>query len=772
MKNPLRKRLPRELGAEFGKYAVIFILLLSTIGFVSGFLVADNSMIIAYNEGFTKYNVEDGNFRLDKKMNRAQAKTIEAFGVKLYDNFYTEEALRNGSTLRMYENRTQLNLACVMDGRLPQTAGEIAIDRMYADNNDLHVGDELAGEVHTWKVVGLIALPDYSCLFQDNNDSMFDSVKFGVAVVCAEEFAGFDSSFLKYCYSWKYDVPPGDEEAERDLAEDFMKVVNAETHLKAFVPRYQNQAITFTGEDMGSDKAMMMALLYIVIAIMAFVFSITISNTIQQEACVIGTLRASGYTRMELVRHYMAAPMTVTFIGAIVGNILGYSVLKDVCAAMYYGSYSLPTYVTVWNAEAFLLTTVIPVALMAVINFFVLWHKLHLSPLQFLRRNISGSRQKRAVALPRILPFFARFRMRVVMQNLSNYIMLFVGVMFANLLLMFGMIFPCILNHYQETIEQNMLCEYQYFLQVPYEMLDDTRKLKSLFSALHFRMDVETENETAEKFSIYSLKTMGGEYKRETVLCYGVKKDSRYIPLDGNGGKVYISSAYAEKYELTPGDVITLQEAYEEKQYDFTVTGIYDYMGAIAIFMDQEYLNEVFDLGDDYFCGYLAQTPITDIDEEEIGSVIGLEELTRISRQLDVSMGSMMYLVDAFAVLIFVVIIFLLSKIIIEKNGQSISMAKILGYTNLEISRLYILSTSFVVIASLLVSLPLEKGLMKVIFKAVMMSAMTGWIPFYMDPGIYAKMFLIGFVTYVIVALFEYRKVRRVPMDEALKNVE
>ena len=37
MKNPLRKRLLRELKSEIGKYLVIFLLLIGTIGFVSGF---------------------------------------------------------------------------------------------------------------------------------------------------------------------------------------------------------------------------------------------------------------------------------------------------------------------------------------------------------------------------------------------------------------------------------------------------------------------------------------------------------------------------------------------------------------------------------------------------------------------------------------------------------------------------------------------------------------------------------------------------------------
>ena len=81
--------------------------------------------------------------------------------------------------------------------------------------------------------------------------------------------------------------------------------------------------------------------------------------------------------------------------------------------------------------------------------------------------------------------------------------------------------------------------------------------------------------------------------------------------------------------------------------------------------------------------------------------MIDLDALTKISRQLSVSMGSMMGMVNLFAVAIYMILIYLLSKIIIEKNAQSISMTKILGYTNGEISRLYILSTSIVIVLRL-----------------------------------------------------------------------
>ena len=176
MKNPLFKRLPRELKSEFGKYLVIFLLLTSTIGLVSGFLVADNSMLLAYNESFEKYHVENGNFRTSSALGEHQKETIEQEGVQLYDLFYVEEALSNGNTMRIFQNRTDVDQVCLMEGAFPQGADEIGVDRMYADNNGLHIGDMVESGDHTWKITGLVALSDYSALFQNNSDSMFDSV--------------------------------------------------------------------------------------------------------------------------------------------------------------------------------------------------------------------------------------------------------------------------------------------------------------------------------------------------------------------------------------------------------------------------------------------------------------------------------------------------------------------------------------------------------------------------------------------------------------------
>ena len=809
-KNPLNNRFLRDLRDDLGKYVVIALLMIFTIGFVSGFLVADGSMVKAYNESFTKYNVEDGNFRLQKKMNKAQWKSVEGLGLYLYELFYREFALDNGSTLRVFKNRDRVDLVCLMEGEFPQKPGEIAIDRMYADNNGLKVGDTIrvmqasadvsaeesakgkeAGK--SWLITGLVALSDYSTMFSDNNDTMFDALKFGVAVCTPEEFAQYPEDTLVFNYAWKYVEPPATVEEENDRGEDLVKELSKEVKLETYVPRYANQAICFTGEDMGSDRAMMELLLYIMMVIIAFVFGVTISNTISQEAPVIGTLRAMGFTKGELVRHYMAMPLIVTLLSALIGNILGYTVLKDVCAAMYYNSYSLTKYVTIWNAEAFVKTTVFPIVIMAVVTWVILRRSLGLTPLQFLRRQLSRRQMKRAFPLSVRIPFFDRFRVRVIAQNLPGYLIMLVGIFFANILLIFGLALPQALDHYQEVVEQNLLAEHQYIMQIPLDALDEDHKLVSALKMMEFVSGTETENETAEKFSAYTLRTpTDSPYHKEDVMIYGVQADSRYVkgvPGPDSSGpaadsqkssgesewepiRVLISSAYSEKYDIFAGDRIVLQEKYGEERYTFEVAGVYDYQASLCVFMEQKELNQCFDLGKDYFSGYFSETPITDIDEKYIGSEIDLESLTKVTRQLEISMGSMMYLVDFFAVAIFMVLIYILSKIIIEKNAQSISMAKILGYTGSEIGKLYIRSTTVVYLACFAATIPAVTVLIRYLMKVMIRLEMTGWIELYVGNKVYAQMMALGILSYAVVAVFEYRKINRVPMDEALKNAE
>lgn len=749
MKNPLNKRLPRELKSDIGKYIVIFVFLVATIGLVSGFLVAGTSMKTAFDESFDKNNIEDGYFVIDSKITDDLSKKLEDEDLKLYENFYKEETCKD-ATYRIYKNRSDVDKIELFDGEFPKNDNEIVLDRLFSENHSIEIGDKVTLDGKDYKVSGYVAFSDYTALFKNNADMMFDAQNFTVATVTDNAFKEISDKHLNYCYSFIFNDTSLSEQEKHDKCNDIKELIAKNAVMNNFVAEPDNQAIHFSGDDIGSDTSMMITLLYIVIAIMAFVFAVTTSNTIEKESAVIGTLRASGYTRGELLRHYLLLPVVVTLIGAVLGNILGYTVFKDVIAEIYYGSYSLGPYVTLWNGYAFVITTVVPCIIMVIVNIFILSKKLSLSPLKFLRRDLSKKEKKKVAKLPDF-SFMTRFRLRVIFQNKSSYIVLFMGILFSNLILMFSLMLPPLLDNFKAEVIDNMICDYQYILKVP----------------------AETKTDGAEKYAVTTLETdFENSDTAEEITVFGVDKDSKYVDagfVDRNS--IYVSEGVLEKFGLKVGDNLNLKTKYDDNTYRFTISGTYKYPASLAVFMDIENFRNEFDKPDNYFSGYFSDKEITDIEDDYIASEITQKDLTVISDQMTDSMGGMFPLVTAFSVLLYMMLVYLLSKIIIEKNANSVSIVKILGYQNGEITRLYILSTAIVAILSVIISLPVCYLLMKWIY-GVLISSFSGWLTFYIEPMVYVKMLFFGIVAYAVVGALQFLKIKKIPMEEALKNAE
>ena len=749
VRNPLRKRLLRELKQDFGKYLVVFGFIFATIAMVSGFLVSDVSLKTAYDESFEKYNVEDGHFTLLLPAEKGFFDGLERLHkVKVYQNFYADFETDDGNSIRVYRMREDVNRTDLWEGEYPATMSEIAIDRLYAENNGISLGDSVTVNGRRFRVTGFVALTDYSALFKNNTDMMFDANKFTVALVSDNDFDAIQYKDLQYCYSWVNDDRTLSDEECRDKADDIMHWLADRAVLTDFLKREDNQAISFTGTDMGSDKAMISAMLYVVMVIMAFIFAVTTSSTIEREAAVIGTLRASGYSRGELLRHYISLPIVVSLVAAVVGNILGYTVLKEYFAALYLHSYSLTKYRTVWSAEAFWLTTFVPLVILVAVNFIVIRRKLRLSPLKFLRCELTSGDKKRVIHLPHRLGFLTRFRLRVIFQNMPTYVTLFVGILLANILLLFGLMMAPLMDSFRENVLDSKLSNFQYVLKAP----------------------VSTSDVKAEK---YCLTQLSDDPSGEDVMVYGISPDSAYfknitemqIPTDG---EAYLSEGYMQKYGIEAGENVTVKEKYTGKTHSFRVKEIVNYPAALAVFISDECFRESFEKESDYFTGYFSDVKLSDIPDAYIASVITEHDLVVIADQLDDSMGVVFPIMGGFAILLYMLMIYMLSKLVLEKNAHSISMTKILGYSGREIGKLYIASTAWVVMISLVVTLPLAAVLMRKIY-GLFMQRMHGWLTFFVAPATYGKMLVIGVVSYLVISMLQYVRIRKIPMGEALK---
>lgn len=904
MHNPLNKRFKRDLRSDAGKYVAIFLFIVFFIGAASGFMVADNSVAAQFKTTAEECNIEDGHLAFNvRPSNEVLSKIENQNDLKLYDLSYKEETVKKDKTLRIYKVRNEVNKECLMSGEMPTNDSEIAVDRMFADNNKITVGDSLKIKGKKYVVSGLIALPDYSALFKSNADMMFDAVGFGVAVMTDSGYNKIGNAHETINYAWKYNTPVEDEETENaksellmkslenilkeydepliqaqvdslykkakpyinslrdefDVAEkeleskyfaairkasindtakmakelgitekqyknlkqvledadknsdewdldsldsapkinlddyktsddmDFddmynqiYKIVDAVSdaklydcsqiyrdlaslkkitdkfsiddsgilNIKDYSAKYTNKSIMYAREDSGSDKATMMLMTYIIMVVIAFLFAVTTSNTITKEANVIGTLRAMGYSKGELIRHYMFLPIAVTLVGSIVGNVLGYTVFQKVFVGVYYSNYSLPTFKMLWNMNAFWETTVVPFILMILVNFVMLTKKLKISPLNFIRGELKESGQKRLIKLPKKMPFFSKFRLRIFFQNIPSYLTLALGVFLAGVLVVFGSMYGPLLDDYANIVKENQLSKYQYV------MINEA----------------ESENADAEKFCMTSLQTTDKKFMTDDVTIYGVENQSKYITENIPTGEVLVSSAMAEKFGLSSGDEFTLKEQYKDKTYSFKVGGVYNYDAAITVFMNRgDYLTQ-FNEKSDYFNGYFSNSKLDDLSDDDVATVITEKDLTKVVTQMQVSMTEFVKVFKALGVVIFLLVMFILTKQIIEKNSKSVSMTKILGFSDIEIGKLYIIITSLVVLASLLISVPLISLALRWAFKSYIYTQMTGYIPYIVSNSCYVTMVVLGIVSYTVVACLMLIKIKKTPLGEALKN--
>lgn len=766
-KNPLLKRVWKDMLRDWKRYLMICLMLIVTIGFVSGMYVANNSMLRSIDDSVAELKREDGHFRLS---DMADAETIRAIEegdipVTVYEHFYkdTDEIIPDDEDytgkVRIYGERRDIDLYDILKGRSPENENEIIIDRMHADNAGLSVGDSIKAGNAEFEIVGLVSFVDYTTLYESNTDTMFDALTFDVAMTTDEGFERIRAN-TRANYAFTYNDEPDGEYAEKKLSDKFLNVLavqaaGAGLEVKDYVPAYSNQAMTFARDDIGKDKIIGGVLLYILTAVLAFIFAVSISATLEQEASVIGTLRASGYTRGELLKYYMSAPLMIVLIAAVIGNILGYTVFRDMVAAMYYNSYSLPDYETLWTPEAFIRTTLVPIVLMLVINAVVITRSLKLSPLRFLRHDLKQTKRKKAIRLPK-WKFFSRFRMRIFLQNIPNYIMLFVGITFVMLLITFAVGMPETLSYYQDSIGDMMFAEDQVILS---RTVDEDGNI------------ILTDAEGAERFSIESLERRSKVYDEE-VSVYGIENGSAYVKLDETEGtSVYISQAYADKYKVKKGDTITLSEKFEDKDYKLKVYGIYDYSAGIAVFMGNEQFNSIFGREAGSFSGYMSDSMITDIPEEYVAKEITSQDMMKVADQLDHSMGSYMVYFQYVCFIVAAIILYLLTKIIIEKNERSISMTKILGYGNGEIASLYLVPTAAIVFFSEFAAICLGYKLMDFFWKMMMME-MSGWFAFKLSFSGFVKEFFLVFTAYIIITVLDFVRIRRIPKALALKNME
>lgn len=762
MHNPLYKRVPRDFKKNFLKYFGMIIILICTICIGSAFQTTMNAAT-AYLEDIKDGNFqEDGLIEVQAPLSDEIISHLEDEGFWIEENFYaTEREFPDSTKVVMFNERTKMDIPTLFEGQMPAKDNEIALDHVFAKNRDIHIGDTITLLSKDYIVCGTVSLPDYSSLFMNNSDLMMNTQHFCVSVLDESGFDEINEDNLTYRYSYRYTDRDLSTPNKNEKAEDAYKylLMNGVT-IENMLDRDQNQRISFLEMDIGTDGPFMVVFVYMLVAMIAFIFAILTGNTIERESVIIGTLRSMGYKKHEIIWHYMQPTLIVALIGSVVGNVLGYTVMIEPFLNIYYTTYSVGPLKISFDVPIFILTTVLPIVIMIFINYYMLARKLSLSPLKFLRRELKKGKDKKNIKLPN-WSFMNRFRLRVIIQNRGSYLMLFFGIFFASFMLMFGIGLKPLMNHYTEDIDKSLPYDYQYLLKAP------------------------ADTDKGEKVMLYEMNDWFELGKKDiSITFYGIDSDSQFfngalitdaeaVPAIRSayfGPEVAVSSAYANKMNLKVGDILNLTDKTTENVHHYEIRKIYPYEAAMAIFIEKDKLAYELDKDADSYNCILSNEKL-DIDESCISRVIVRDDLLGAANQMLSSFNTVILFVNIFSVIVYMVVLYIITKVVIEKNAISISYMKVFGYRPEEIRKLYLTATTIVVLVSLIICIPMEIWMFK--GTLVFLSSMIdGYIAFYLPMWVYIEIVIIGIVAYLCINGLHVLSVNKIPMTDALKNRE
>lgn len=747
MRNPLHKTLKKEFLRNRSRYISLSLVLILMIGVVTGFLsVAYSAKELLIKDQISS-KVEDGQLALRDRMDVKTKTKLEALGLKVYEQFYTEQSVSRDTMVRVYRKRFDINRATLHEGRMPNKQTEIALDRLFALKNGYNIRDTIRMSGKSMTITGLISVPDYTSLIQKNSDMMMDPIHFGIAIVTDTGFQTLSTDRIVYSYSYYLDDRELNDFQKQKRADDIQEICIKEgAVLENLLTAQMNQAISFLPNDMGSDIPMVQTLLYIILMILAFIFVVISQTMIEEQASVIGTLLASGYTRRELLQHYMMLPTILIIVSAGIGNLIGYTLFPNLFTDMYYSNYCLPplSIQPVW--EALLSTTVMPFIFMMLILYMLLKRRLRLSPLRFLRKDLRRHRQRRYIPLHGS-SFFQRFRIRIILQNKGSYLVLFLGIIFASFLLMFALILTPSMEQYIRNLEADSRCDYQYLLKAPVQA-------------------------DGEKVTLTSLKAyyVGGDLDLDVTL-YGLGPNSGYytdMTLSSDPKSIVISSDFASKMSLQVGDAITLRNPYRDKAYSFTIQDIYPYNAGFSAYMPRNQLNQLLHEDHTYFNGYLSNQPL-DIEEAYVQSVVTRSDLVKINEQMTQAFSQLLPVLTSVSIAIYLVVLYILTRLVTDRNAISMSFLKVMGYTAKEIRSLYLHATTLVVLASLTAALPLCNIALRYLMKFAFMK-FTGNLSVYIPGYVYFLVFVTGGVAYLFIKALLTRRIEQMELGYALKE--
>lgn len=746
MQKVLRKRVLRDLKNNLFRYiALAFLIIMGMYVIVS--LIGAGYTIIDNGETHDEANkIEDGQFSVFVPLSDDEISQLEDAGAEVEGMFYEDYEVMDGKTLRVFANRENIDLVECDEGNLAEADDEIVVEKRFSQVNDISVGDIIQIAGNEFKVTGIGTSPDYNALFKEMSDTVVDSKVFGTVFVTEGAYdklnaTGESVKTETYLYAFRLKG-----KTTCDDVKDALEDIKVDANITSFVTSDDNPRTGGAADDQQINVQAGYFFGVLLMLLFTYVISVFVVHGIEKESSVIGALYALGVKRRDLMMHYLTLPVIVTTVAGIIGFLIGISnVGIPVQMADAYAYYSIPAMDVKIPPILIVYGIVMPPLTAIVVNYFVIRKKLSQTALSLIKNEVKQPKGSNVDLGD--MGFVGRFRVRQMLREMRTGLTVVIGMFIALICLMLSLNTATFCSKVKKQNVEDTHYEYMYTYKYP----------------------TENPPEGGEAAYAKTLKKEVYGYNWD-VTVLGLSKNTKYFDVDLKDGKnrVAISSSFAEKYGYGVGDEIVLHDEENDIDYGFTVDSVTQYTPAFYVFMTIDDARELFGAGSDEYNVVFSDKDL-EVDPARLYATTTKADIESAAGIFADQMRSMVIMIVIISTLIFVVVMYLMMKVMIDRSAFSISLIKVFGFRTKEIRKLYLDGNFFIIAIGAAICLPLAKLIMSAVYPSLVSNVNCG-VKLTFAPWLWAVLYGGILVLYFIINRVLVGRLNKIVPAEVLKN--
>ncbi len=511
--------------------------------------------------------------------------------------------------------------------------------------------------------------------------------------------------------------------------------------------------------------ALTFPLIFFVVAIL--VVLTTITQLLLKERTQIGTLKALGYSKGNILTYYSIMMNIIALIGVILGFIIGPLLLPNVLNIKYDILYCLPKMSYSFPFLAAFLVLIIVIFLVTLLTYILIRRELGLTPVESMRPASPHFKMKKKNTFIKSTSLMMALRNIKVYMNKS--IMVIVGIMGCTGLLICGF-------GIEDVLDYGISKDTTNFVN------GDLNLTYSLNTPFNYNKEELLKYDNVKDVNEYGVGSCNVLNENPVSLnYYYISKNSELFKYDNgnewNDGEVGISDVALEKIGKKVGDEISFKvnsNTYNAKIgfsfYSFSFKGIFIYQEDKAYSSLPQNANAATLLLNDLSKSEETMNKILNDENLKVETIMTRKQTSDKIEGYVSSIKTMTNTIKVFAIVLAVIVLVNLAILNFNERIREIATLRVLGFNLLEIAKSLIYEIMILTLIGcffgLFLGFPLEF--------ITLYANRTELVSFYyiVYPSSYLIASLISLITAFLVNLYISKKTNKVPMAESLKSVE